>query len=440
MADIKDNYSFQELEYLFKGADDLQSFLRQGKILGFNNKQATKLFSKMKKMKKEFNTLRNIPDTFNKHFSERGWFAYESLNTPVMEKSIELAEQGKMDEGEQVLIDYFTNRDEIGIFVSQLSHMEEFKARHTLLWNAVEDHFEERYHASVPVMLMMMDGFVNDIEQKGFFAEGVDLNVWDSIAAHSSGLQKMTSIFGESRKKTRVEKITLPYRNGILHGRDLGYANVYVSSKTLSTLLALGDWARALRDGKNEDRKEFIPPTAEENAQSIVNSVEQFRETKKVKEYLNQWKPRNIEVGTDIPEKGEINEYKEDTPEQAVVSFLHFLLRGNYGGIAKLASYTWKKNKSMGLMAGEAREIFARKKLIDYKLLSVKDTGAAAANIQVWMQFEREDGTHFEHEADLRLNYENEEGRPSSCGFEKGEWKLLQYGLSEIEWSDIKTR
>lgn len=72
-------------------------------------------------------------------------------------------------------------------------------------------------------------------------------------------------------------------------------------------------------------------------------------------------------------------------------------------------------------------------------LLSLKKTEAASANIQVWIRFEKEDGTHFEHEAKLRLIYEDEEGRASARGLEKGEWKLLQHSLSKIEWSDIKT-
>ncbi|WP_310877824.1 hypothetical protein [Priestia megaterium] len=440
MANIKDNYSFQELEYMFKGANDLKSFLRQGKRLGFSTKQSTIFFSKIKKMEKEFNSLRNLPDTFNKHFSERGWFAYESLDTRIMEKSIKLAEQGNVDEGEQLLINHFMDRDSIGVFIAQLSHMKEFKARHTLFWNAVEDHFEGRYYASVPVMLMMMDGFVSDIGQKGFFAESVDLNAWDSVAAHSSGLQKMASIFGDSREETTDEKITLPYRHGILHGRDLGYANVHVSAKTLSTLLALGDWARVIRDGKNDERKEFTPPTMEEAAQVIITSVEQRRENRKIQKYLDQWKARNIEVGIHIPEKGEINDYEEDTPEQTVVSFLHFLLRGNYGGIAKLTCQSWRKNKSIGVMAGEVREFFKHKKLTDYKLVSVQDTAAACTTIYVWMQLKRENDTYFEHEAELRVIFENKEGELIPRGFGEGKWKFLKHSLSGIEWSDIKAR
>ncbi|WP_310877825.1 hypothetical protein [Priestia megaterium] len=436
MSDIKDNYTFKELEHLYKEIDDLQSFLREAEVLGYNTKQTTEFFNKMKK--KEFSTLRNISDIFNKHYSERGWIAYESLNVPIMEKSIDLAEQGKIDEGEQVLIDYFSNRDNVDSLLAKLSNIEEFMPRRTLLLHAAEDHFEGRYHASVPIMLMMIDGFVNDIEQKGFFAEGVNLTAWDSIAAHSSGLQKMTSILGESRKKTREEKITLPYRNGILHGRDLGYANAHVSSKALATLLALKDWAKAVRNSKKNERKEFIPPTSEENAQAITALDAQLRESQKFDAYKSQWKPRNIEVGTDIPEKGKIDEFKEETPERMVVSFLHLLFKKNYGDIARLASHTWKRNNTIGVMAREIREIFERKKLIDYKLMSVQETSSVYTNIRVWMQFEKEDGTHFEHEADLGLNYENEEGKICACGFEKGEWKLLQHGVSEIEWSDIR--
>ena len=59
--------------------------------------------------------------------------------------------------------------------------VEDYRPRYDLAEKAKEDYLAGRYHACVPVVLTIIDGIVNDIEQKGFFAQGVDLTAWDSI-------------------------------------------------------------------------------------------------------------------------------------------------------------------------------------------------------------------------------------------------------------------
>jgi hypothetical protein len=58
------------------------------------------------------------------------------------------------------------------------------------------------------------------------------------------------------RSRTTMSVLSLPYRNGILHGRDLGYDNELTSVKALCALAALGDWARA----READKAEAQPP------------------------------------------------------------------------------------------------------------------------------------------------------------------------------------
>ena len=80
-------------------------------------------------------------------------------------------------------------------------------------------------------------------KRRGFFAEEVDLQAWDSIAAYSKGLNVLVSIFQKGRKTTRIKPIFLPYRHGIIHGMDLGYDNKVVAAKTWAALFATRDWA-----------------------------------------------------------------------------------------------------------------------------------------------------------------------------------------------------
>lgn len=55
--------------------------------------------------------------------------------------------------------------------------------------------------------------------------------VSDSIAAHETGLKALARIMGRGRNRTNEEIISVPYRNGILHGRDLAFDNKVVAAK-----------------------------------------------------------------------------------------------------------------------------------------------------------------------------------------------------------------
>lgn len=438
---IKDNYSFKEMDMTFEGTRNLQQLYLLAKQVGYNEPKFDELFEQIEGTYKQYKSLKVVPDRFNHFFSEKGWIAFESLDFSLMESCVNLAEQGKIDKAEDALIKYFTNREKVNFLATRLMALKEFRPRNTLMRNALEDHFSRRYHASVPLFLMMIDGLVNDFENVGFFAENVELTVWDTIAAHDSGLATIAKIFGKSRKKTTDEEIVLPFRNGILHGRDLGYANVQVSSKALSTLLALSDWANAIKDGKKGINKEFVPPTIEETIKQLASSSKQLHENQKEQEYMDKWTRRDLKVGEDLPEKGEVSDYAESTPEKTLIEFIYYLEKGNFGNMAKLISNSYLKGTTIGKIAGELREVFDQMKLIDYKLVSVYDNAPAISEIEVLLEFERvEDQTSFEVLHKFRLCYEGENGDPVARGYKKAEWKVIMETIHGLEYSHLKIK
>ncbi|MFS0673026.1 hypothetical protein [Ornithinibacillus sp. 179-J 7C1 HS] len=438
---IKDNYSFKEMDMTFEGARDFQQLYLSAKQFGFSEPKFEEAFQQFEESYKQYRALKIVPDRFNHFFAKKGWIAFETLSFPLMESCVKLAEQGKPDEAEDALIEYFTNREKVNFLATRLMALEEFRPRRTLMINALEDHFSGRYHASVPLFLMMIDGLVNDFENVGFFAESVELTVWDTIAAHDSGLGTIAKIFGRSRKKTTDEEIVLPFRNGILHGRDLGYSNVQVSSKALSTLLALRDWADAVKAGKKGINKEFVPPTIEETMNQLASSLEQLHENQKEREYMNKWVRRDLKVGEDLPEKGEVSDYAKNTPEKALIEFIYYLKKKNFGNMAKLISNSYLKGTTIGKLAGELREIFDQMKLIDFKLVNVYDTAPAISEIEVLLEFERvEDQTLFEVLHKFRLCYEGENGDPVARGYKKAEWKILRHTIRDLEYSHLKIK
>ena len=408
---IKDNYSFKEMEFHLQGMKMLLALVDRDKL------------KELDAMEEQFKRLRQIPDMFNKHLAERGWIAYETMNFGIMTKAVQLAEEGKLEDAESILVGYY-NEKNLRFMISRLTGIEEFQPRARLIYKALDDYLAERYHACVPVVLMMIDGFVNDIEQKGFFATNIDLTVWDTIAAHDSGLNTLTTIFGRSRKKTRIEEINIPYRNGILHGRDLGYDNRKVAAKTWGALVALGDWARAVKNGRNGDKKEFVPPTLMESFLSLRDSLVQYQKVGNDKKIIDDWKPREIFINDDVPKNGDIEAYDAGSPERILNEFFIYLSRGNYGKMAQQITKIVPSTDSIGKLAGRIRKIFEGKKLIDYRFIKIQDKAAAISEINVELTFEK-DGDRSVHERTFRLIFQDEDCKPRVRNQNEGNWKIL---------------
>jgi hypothetical protein len=150
---------------------------------------------------KQSEMISNMPDRFNRHFTKYGWIALRSMNFEIMKKSIELADEGKLEDAEKLLINYYDGI--IDHQVSWLSAVEEFQPRIELIEKAKEDYLGGRYHACIPVVLIMIDGVIADAkkttDQKGFHADGTNLEAWDSIAAHISGLTELQKEMTKNR-------------------------------------------------------------------------------------------------------------------------------------------------------------------------------------------------------------------------------------------------
>jgi len=421
---IKNIYSFLEMEDQIEGIKDLKKIFKLASYFGFDNENFNEEFEKVDELKKQFKKLRELPDNFNEHFAEDGWIAYESLNMEIMQEAVSLANEEKAQEAQRLLVDYY-NKENIEFFLTRLNGIEEFKPRMELLYKALDDYIEERYHSCIPIVLMMIDGFVNDIKQKGFFASGIDMSVWDTIAAHDSGLNILTKIFGESRKKTIDNKITVPYRNGILHGWDLGYDNKIVAAKTWAALFAISDWARAIKNGKNEEQKEYKSPTFSEGLEMLKKGLKKHEEVRREKQLINEWKPRNIEINNDIPADGNSSEYKSGTPEKTIIKFLEFWQEKNYGNMAKLTTKLVANNKNtIGKKAGEIRKHLDSKKLIKYELTSIDDEAPAITEVSTKLTY-KEHNEIKTIEWEFRLIYEGKDKRSLVRGAEKGKWKVL---------------
>ncbi len=435
---IEDNPSYKKFKNDLKGAEALHKVTKFFSFFGLKNKGLDQAFGTLPDMKTQLELISKSPDKFNDHYAHRGWIAHESMNSDLMLTSIELAEKGLIDVAEQELINYYSS-DKMQWLLHQLKGIEAFSNRYNFFMLAYEDTLAERYHAAVPILLMMIDGSVNDIDKgKGFFADKTNLTVWDSIAAHSSGLTALKKVFSDGRYKTTKEEITLPYRHGVLHGRDLGYANKTVTAKCWAALFAIKDWAYAV---KQEEKKPSPEPELSftESLAQLKNTLTDYAESKKRNELVSKkvdaWKARQLSIGIDIPEKGTSMEYSDYTPEQEAIKFVEYWIKSNFGAIAKQIHHFSKTPINEKMEAGKTRKIFEGKKLIDYKIVKVTDCSPAITEVTLATSIEYNNFQH-DKQITLRFIYEGTNGDILIFGDKGGQWKFIKGFFHQIEFLD----
>jgi hypothetical protein len=385
------------------------------KLLGVDADKIKNELEMADSLAQQIQELSKLPDQFNDHFSKRGWIIYESLNLEVAKKAVSIADTGDLDAAEQVLVDYFTP-ETVRFWLNQMKSIKAFQPRLRLAQLALSDYEDDRYHACIPVVLALMDGLVNELNGgRGFFSNTTELQAWNSISAHKRGLVELGNIFRKGRNKTRAEKITIPYRNGILHGTDLGYDNKMVAAKTWAALFAFHDWAIKAENNKLEE-----PPP--EPKLSIMQVLKQYQGTQETKQKIQEWKPRIFDNQQFDSEDS--SDYDEDTPERKLVEFLELWKSKNYGHMARCVQM--KRGVSPGAMPKRIREILGGAKLVSFQINQITDTAAAATEIVVTLHYMFNE-TQKEKEHKFRLLYLNDEGKSEVRSEEGHKWYVLNW-------------
>ncbi|MDH5033982.1 hypothetical protein [Chryseobacterium cucumeris] len=434
---IEDNSSFEEFRHNLKGGKAIKQI---ASLLAPFSKTAKNVLGALENfddLERQFKEISESPDKFNKYFSELGWIAHESINHDLMLECIQLAESNNLNIAEEKLADYYTSED-ISWLVSSVYGIPEFRKRNELINAAYEDTKAKRFYSAIPLLFMIIDGTVNDISKsKGFFAENTDLTAWDSIAAHSTGLSKLRDILNVTRKGTTTDEIFFPYRNGILHGRDISYGNKYVAAKSWLTLFAINDWAKVLKRNKENPPEENKKKNLKESFLELKNTTSKYQEQqlkfKEMDKYMSLWKKRNPIIGKDFPSKGTLNDYKDFTPEKDAIKFLINWQNNNYGAIAKQISF-FTKEVNFGKEAGKVRKVFENKKLKDFEIISIDHKAPAITEIVVKtiILFNEKEYTQ---EILLRMIYQSEKNENLVFGQSGGVWKIIDsFSFPKIEY------
>ena len=384
----------------------------------------------LKNMREKVDELRRLPDEFNTLFLERGWICFDSMSSDLLKNCVVLGKNGDIEKAEQALIDFY--KGDISYLVYPLRNLSGFKERYELLIKALDDYRESRYHACVPVFLMITDGVVNQVLKKnlGAFAENADLKLSDSAVGHPTGLPSLIKIISATHKATNTNEILIPYRNGILHGIDVNYDNVYVASKSLAVLFAVADWVRDYSKGRNmkpiEDGDVSSSKTVEDMVESLSAMVQQREELNREKKMLEEWRPRNFE-NIDFASFAS----EEGTPEYRVCELFEFYTKSNYGKMASIL--TGLRETSDGKMAGEVRKLLSDIKCTGFKIVGINDQAAAVSEVYLILSVVV-DGVAKDIDVKARVLYQADKVicNPLVRGDSRGQWYVLNTMLYEI--------
>lgn len=381
----------------------------------------------IKELEASLSNMIRLIESFNKYFSDAGWCAYDSMNMPLMEKAVKAYEADGLDAGEQILIQYYQT-DVKDIMHWLKNKAKPFKERYELIKCAFDDHFAERYHASILLFLTIIDGAVNDYtKSKGFFAEGTDVSAWDCLVGCSDGLKKLKDIFNKGRNKTNHEEIRLPYRNGILHGRDLNYANKYVSCKCISLMFALADWIN-MKDSEDTRKKKF---EKECNPPPISESLKKMQQNAIDRQEIQKWVKRDIKIGENISATPTIEECKDFPYLLPLISAFNAWSTHNYGALSAWFKNVFSYEHSDKKRAGECRKLFEHKQLISYELEEIEERALALTKIVVLVKWESNNIVHTEH-FEFGCSYQQEDGNEGNPWKSKGAWVLIPWKIQGL--------
>ena len=410
---IKENLETAKAAATFKQAMPfLRPFL---KLLNVDVTKIENALAKVDDLSSLGDELAALPDSFNDLFSPQGWIIYDLMNVEIAKAAIKKAESGDMAGAEADLVNYYDVKT-IRWKLRRMNTITAFRSRMPLAEKALKDYEEERFYACVLVILSLLDGLVNELHEKhrGFFADGIDLTAWDSISAHNRGLNALIKIFQKGRYKTSIEPITIPYRNGIMHGMDLGYDNKVVAAKTWAALFATSDWALKTEKG-------LLGKPPEKPNRTWKEIFQQIAENSKEKERLENWQPREIKLGIDVPVTGESNEFMEESPERKIVEFISYWRSSNYGYMAKCLHPLYGSTN-----VGEVRDVFESKKLQAFTITEVFDFAPAVSEIEIDLVFE-EFGEEIKKSVRFRLLNTDEEGSSFTRGKPGTIWRVINW-------------
>jgi len=284
--------------------------------------------------------LLTLQAEFNDTFAKRGWIASGAINTEAALQALALAKTQRWDEADQVLAASYP-ASYIRAQLGSMTKLQCFAPRMTLARLALDDYEAGRYHACVPVTLALIDGTAKDLTGAGVFRANLRVKPKESFLEIGPGIASLFTALSAPRMITSTSTIAIPFRHGIIHGTDLGYANSIVAAKAWAALLALGHYA-----------KDFLEPPPKPGPRLM----EILREAARTREELDEmeaesrdWQPRD---SASLERVYASQQFDDGTPEAAVAAALKAWSGGKWLLLAQASSDAHKPGaKAQGLVS-----------------------------------------------------------------------------------------
>lgn len=355
----------------------------------------------------EHKWILNAGDEFNKRFLQRGWIFHKSIKTHATRLAIDLAKHGNYEASEQVLSDSIHVED-LTRLKRRMRGLNRASARENQMDECIKLYLDERYISLAPLLFVVCDGISADIIQVSMFSVSADLTAYDSVAGHPTGLPQLLKTVTKHRGKTSDMKIDFPYRNGIIHGRDLGYGNKLLCDKLWFLLFAVCEWA--LDKKTEQDRR------GQNNAHVDQRSTEDIRARNEIDRQL-----ASVFTKRDVSNPN-IDSFRIGDPEFALCDLLNAWKKGQYGIISTKIDFHVKRTDAAN--AGYLKHLYGHLELREFRFLRIQHDTPSRAKITVELIVHNSATGILEHRTNqhilIRYNASNDFAMPS----EEGIWKI----------------
>lgn len=418
---IKDNPSFTEL---IKPIEGLHQIINNPFIkFAFPDFKLYEFENEIKKIHQEANELATLPDKFNDTFENTGWFITNSMSIDIVKEALSVAILKNIDEAENFLANSINEAYLNRLFLT-IRWRQIFDKRMRLFELVKVDYLEERYHACIPLLLSLIDGLVDELTKHvGIFSENVDVTAFDSLAGHETGLQTISKILRSPRKKVNEDSITIPYRNGILHGKELSFDNKIVAAKCWHLLSAIVDWHNDIKFPKEKKEEKTLNEVFSEHQEHRKKMLD-------FEERFTNYSARDFSQIYNFPILDiQIEVILENSPEKIVVLFLEYMKNHKFGMITPLL-FQFEERKMKERTSQIAKD-FRNIEINSYKIVNIEDTAPAMSKVDIEINFiQRQNITK---NLIIYLSYVDKNGNPLIRDTPNGLWIISSSILMNLQ-------
>jgi len=216
-----------------------------------------------------------------------------------------------------------------------------------------------------------------------------------------------------------TEPISIPYRNGILHGMDLGYDNKVVAAKTWAALFAAREWALKAEQGLLEEQ----PEEPKKSWKEVFQVVEELN---KVKKYQGEWIPREWTPEEEIMVL-DMNIFSNQTPEHSLAEFLLLWKQKNYGKMGKHLS-RYLNGHEVKAFPAQIRNIYSKLQFCSLRVERIVETAPSITLVSGIVDY-IDNGSSVSRGITVRIIAETLEGKMALRITDETIWRVMDMNI-----------